>query len=67
MEQYGDPFPCHIFPFLTRDKPNSSNRGVILDLSFLAGQTANDAVANYKYLGSYFQLKYPSVDDVVKI
>ena len=28
------PFHCHVSPFLTRDKPNSNNRRVILDLSF---------------------------------
>ena len=31
------PFQCHVSPFLTREKPNSSNRRVILDLSFPAG------------------------------
>ena len=27
------PFPCHVSPFLTRFKPNSDNRRVIVDLS----------------------------------
>ena len=27
-------FSCHISPFFTRDKPNSKNRRVILDLGF---------------------------------
>ena len=59
------PFPCHVSPFLTRDKPNSNNRRVILDLSFPANHSVNDGVEKDKYLGSYFQLKYPSVDDIV--
>ena len=59
------PFPCHVSPFLTRDKPNSDKRRVILDLSFLSGQSGNDGVPKDKYLGSYFDLKYPSVDHIV--
>ena len=59
------PFPCHVFPCLTRDKPNSNDRRVILDLSFPADHSVNDGVEKDKYLGSYFQLKYPSVDDIV--
>ena len=38
---------------------------MILDLSFLVGQSINDGVAKDKYLDSYFQLKHLSVDDVV--
>ena len=59
------PFPCHISPFLTRDKPNSLNRRVILDLSFPPGRSVNEGVPKNKYLGSYFQLTYPSIDDMV--
>ena len=59
------PFPCHISPFLTRDKPNSDKRRVILDLSFPSGHSVNDGVSKDKYLGSYFDLKYPSVDHIV--
>ena len=59
------PFHCHVSPFLTREKPNSSNRRVILDLSFPPGHSVNDGVDKDKYLGSYFELKYPSVDDIV--
>ena len=59
------PFECHISLFLTRDKPNSDQRRVILDLSFPSGQFVNGGVPKDKYLGSYFQLKYPSKDDIV--
>ena len=38
---------------------------MILDLSFPADHSVNDGVEKDKYLGSYFQLKYPSVDDIV--
>ena len=59
------PFPCHVSPFLTRAKPNSTNRRVILDLSFPPGNSVNAGVSKDKYLGSYFELKYPSVDHIV--
>ena len=59
------PFDCHVSPFLTREKPNSETRRVILDLSFPVGQSVNSGVPKDKYLGSYFELKYTSVDDIV--
>ena len=59
------PFHCNVSPFLTRDKPNSNNRRVILDLSFPPGNSVNAGVPKDRYLGSYFELKYPSVDDIV--
>ena len=59
------PFPCHISPFLTREKPNSTNRRVILDLTFPIGQSVNDGVSKDKYLDTYFELNYPSVDTIV--
>ena len=59
------PFACHISPFLTRDNPNSDKRRVILGLSFPSGQSVNDGVPKDKYLGSYFDLKYPSIDHIL--
>ena len=63
FEEY--PFPYHVSPFLTRDKPNSSNRRVILDLSFPPGRSVNDGVQKDIYLDTYFELNYPSVDTIV--
>ena len=40
-------------------------RRVILDLSFPLGQSVNNRVPKDKYVGSYFELKYPSIDDIV--
>ena len=59
------PFDCHISPFLTREKQNSINRRVIVDLSFPVGQSVNDGVPQDRYLGTYFELNYPSVDTIV--
>ena len=52
-------------PFLTREKPKSEIRRVILDLSFPVGKSANLGVPKDKYPSSYFELKYPSVDYIV--
>ena len=59
------PFQCHVSPFLTRHKPYSNNRRVILDLSFSQGKSVNDGVQKDIYLNTYFELNYPSVDAVV--
>ena len=59
------PFQCHISPFLTRDKPNSNNKRVILDLSFPQSKSVNDGVSKDLYLNTFFELNYPSVDTVV--
>ena len=58
--------PCHISPFLTRHKPNSNNRRVIVDLSWPVGHSVNDGVAKDRYLNTYFDLNYPSVDNIVE-
>ena len=47
------PFPLHISPFLTREKPGSDTRRTIIDL-------------DNEYWGTEFQLHYPSIDDFVK-
>ena len=41
------------------------NRRVILDLRFPPGRSVNEGVPKNKYLGSYFQLTYPSINDMV--
>ena len=60
------PFPLHISPFLTRDKPGSGTRRTIMDLSWPKKGSVNDGVASNKYLGTEFHLHYPSIDDFVK-
>ena len=59
------PFPMHISPFKNRDKSGSDRRRVIMDLSWPKGEEVNDGVNNNTYLGTQFQLHYPSVDDIV--
>ena len=56
----------HISPFMTRDKPNSSNRRVIIDLSWPHGGSVNAGVPTDRYLGTDFVLTYPSVDNITQ-
>ena len=57
------PIPdLHISPLLTRDKPGSDNRQVIVDLSFPQGESVNAGVVGEAYLGSQFCLTLPSID-----
>ena len=59
------PFPdMHCSPFITREKPNSNKRRVIVDLSWPMGNAVNDGVAPDTYLGTSFILTYPSIDDI---
>ena len=59
------PLPdMHFSPFITREKPDSDNRRVIVDLSWPKGQAVNSGVASDTYMGTQFVLTYPSVDDI---
>ena len=50
----------HVSPFMTREKSNSLNRRVIIDLSWPIGESVNAGVTPEKYLGVDFILSYPS-------
>ena len=60
------PFDVHISPLMTRDKSNSDCRRTIFDLSFPKGYSVNDGVLKDSYLGTKFQMHYPTVDIIVK-
>ena len=61
------PLPnLHTSPFMTRDKPHSKNRRVIVDLSFPQGKSVNAGSAQDVYLNTPFVLKLPTIDHVVK-
>ena len=51
---------------MTRDKPNSKNRRVIVDLSFPQGKFVNAGSAQDIYLNTPFVLKLPTIDHIVK-
>ena len=54
----------HFSPFITREKPESDNRRVTVDLSWPRGQAVNSVFASDTYMGTQFLLTYPSVDDI---
>ena len=60
------PFDLHISPLMTRGKSDSNSRRTIMDLSFPKGLSVNDGVLNNTYLGTEFQMHYPSVDSIIQ-
>ena len=54
----------HVSPFLTRDKSNSKNRRVIIDLSWPKHSSVNAGIDKNSYLGTDFALTFPSVDHI---
>ena len=56
----------HISPFMTRHKPDSDRRRVIIDLSWPVGESVNAGIDKVMYLGSQFDLRFPSVDDITE-
>ena len=59
------PIDLHVSPFMTRDKPDSTVRRTIVDLSCPHAYSVNAGVSRDEYLGSKFLLHYPAVDDIV--
>ena len=59
--------PCpngHISPFMSREKPQSNNRRVMIDLSWPLGQSVNSGINKTSYLGTDFTLVLPTVDHI---
>ena len=54
-------------PLSTREKRDSTDRRVIMDLSFTPGQSVNDKIEKGTYLGKECELTYPSVDALVEL
>ena len=59
------PIDLHISPFIIREKPDSSGRCIIVDLSWPEFYSVNAGAARDESVGSKFLLHYPSVDDIV--
>ena len=58
------PIRMHVSPLLVRDKQNSSSKRTIMDLSWPKGASVNDGVKTDVYLGTEYDLHYPSVDTI---
>ena len=56
----------HCSPFMTRSKPNSDRCRVIVDLSWPIGESVNAGIDKNMYLGSQFDLNFPSVDHITE-
>ena len=60
-----DPIPqCHKSPFMTREKPNSIHRQVVVDLSWPKGSSVNTGVNKDSCLGTDFVLPLPTIDHI---
>ena len=55
---------AHNSPFMTRNKPNSDRRRVIIDLSWPLGASVNSGIDKNTYLDAPFTLTFPTVDDI---
>ena len=56
---------AHSSPFMTRNKPNSDIRRVIIDLSWPLGASVNSVIDKSTYLDAPFKLAFPTVDDIM--
>ena len=56
----------HQSPFMTRSKPNSDRRRVIVDFSWPIGESVNAGIDKNTYLGSQFDLNFPSIDHITE-
>ena len=59
------PIPnCHFSPFMTREKSGSQNRRVIVDLSWPKHASVNTGIDKASYLGTEFNLTFPTIDNI---
>ena len=59
---FGD--STHVSPFMTREKTDSDNRRVIIDLSWPLGDSVNLFTRGNVYLNGADKLQYPTVDNI---
>ena len=51
---------------MTHEKSGTTKRRAIVDLSWPHNLSVYAGVAKHKYLGTYFELRYPSIDNIVQ-
>ena len=61
---YEPPFTVHYSTLMARSKPDGGTR-VIVDLSWPLGSSVNNAVPDNYFDFFKFQLKYPTIDNIV--
>ena len=61
---YGE--DTHISPFMSRDKQDSDNRRIIIDLSWPIENSINYFTPSNIYLDTVYKLQYPTVDNITE-
>ena len=56
---------CHVSPFMSREKSGSTNRRVIIDLSWPRDNSVNSGIDKDSYLGTEFNLTFPTIHHIV--
>ena len=56
----------HVSPFMSREKPDSTNRRIIIDLSWPENASINHFTTANMYLDTVFKLRYPTVDNITE-
>ena len=66
---YLNPFAhrAYLSPLNTRDKKDSEEKRIIINMSFPKGNSINDGIKKDSYLDEQICLKYPTVDKLVEI
>ena len=64
-----NPFSCPVAlsPLNSVPKQDSSERRIIVDLSWPAGTSVNDGISSCSYLGEDISLTYPTVDNIASL
>ena len=57
----------HCSPLMTREKPGSAHRRVIMDLSYPKGKIVNAEIVKDIYLGLPCILTLPTIDNITNI
>ena len=55
----------HVSPFMSREKPDSDNRTIIIDLSWPVGASVNSFTTANVYLNRVYKLQYPTIDNII--
>ena len=57
----------HCSPFMSRAKPNTDRRRIIIDLSWPAGASVNAGIDKTSYLSSPFSLTFPTINHITRV
>ena len=56
----------HVSPFMSREKADSENRRIIIDLSWPKGASKNNFTPPNVYLNTVYKLQYPTIDNITE-